>query len=249
MDLGLLLGNTTLRVATFDETGTVAGEVVHVPWSAWDQGRRLRPLVETDLDVAIVASVRDDLLGRVEQVLPSRLLPVRVARRDFPVPIGNPYERPAELGTDRLLNALAADQRAGERGSIVVDFGTAISVSVVRGGVFQGGLIAAGAHAVLAGLRIATPKLPGVDTAHRGTFLANDSRAAMATGVYWQIVGGVREILRGLREELGAPRPLILATGGAATVFSDDLPELDAVVSELTCEGLGLAWHAHRKAR
>ena len=247
MDLGLLLGNTTLRVATFDAAGLIVGGVAHVPWSEWGDGSALRALASPGRGAAVVGSVRDDFLYRVEDVLPPRLLPPQLVRRDFALPLESDYDRPDEVGTDRLLNALAAERRAGPRGSIVVDFGTALSVSVVRAGVFRGGLIAPGAEAMLAGLRLVTPRLPEVEAvAGSKRFLARDSKAAIAAGVHWQMVGGVRAMLRGISEELGPPKPLVIATGGAASRFVRDLSEVDSVVPELTCEGLGIAWSAHR---
>jgi type III pantothenate kinase len=254
MILGLLLGNSSLRHAVW-----VRGSILESGRVEWgDLDRRAadidRSIARHRIREAVIGSVRDDLLERaIERVPPG--VPVLVARRDFPLPIENRYERPEEAGTDRLLNAIAAHARAGGAPAIAVDFGTAISVTVVsREGAFLGGLIAAGGTTVARGLALSAPRLPAVEPAlpPAGSFMRfirNDTVSALRAGLYHQVAGGVRAMIQGIFTEIPWGPPLTLATGGEAALFAPWIPEIQQVVPDLGLEGLFRAHAAWRAAR
>lgn len=248
MVLGLLAGNTSLRYGLF-EAGAIA-EWGRIEWGELEgQGPRLEGLISRHpVSRCVAGSVRDDLLEQARAWLPGGLWPPRLARRDFPIPIENRYDRPDEVGTDRLLNSLAARDLAVGRATVTVDFGTAVSISVTsRDGAFVGGVIAAGGKAVAGGLKLAAPRLPLVEPAAlSGTIQRNTSRAVQC-GVYWQVAGAVRTIVQRILGELGAGAPVglapprVFATGGEALVFSSSVPEIEEVVPDLTLRGLCIA--------
>jgi type III pantothenate kinase len=242
MILGLLLGNTSLRYGVLDRERIHLSGAVRWRDLAANKGL-LADLFRTYAVAEIVAgSVRDDLLPEVMTCLPPGSPPVSLARRDFPLPIENRYEHPEEAGTDRLLNALAAGERAGGRGGVVVDFGTAVSLTVVSpDGAFLGGLIAAGSAAVIAGLKEVAPCLPAIGGLAPAAFLQRNAREALRSGLYWEIAGGVGAMLHGLVAELGLHDPLIVATGGDAPLFAPGVASIQEVVPDLTLEGLRIA--------
>lgn len=250
--LGLVVGNSRLRYGLVDGVRIVESEAV-----AWED---LDPRVPGILSAvsrsgatgSVAGSVRDDLLARVERRLPGELLPVRVARRDFPIPLRNLYERPEDVGTDRLLACLSALHRSGGRGALVVDIGTAITVSAVSpGGEFLGGAIAAGARAMARALADGAPRLSRAIAFPRGGWgtaggdgrrelIARDTESALRAGLYWQAVGGVRALIAGALAALPF-RPLVIATGGDAALLRADLPEIEDLVEDLVLEGLAIA--------
>jgi type III pantothenate kinase len=247
MILGLLLGNTSLRYGLFDgdailEPGRASWE--ELPLRGPELTERFR---QRGVDTVVAGSVRDDLLPSVSRWLPSGLPPIQLARRDFELQIPNRYARPEDAGTDRLLNAIAVRARSGGRSAVAVDFGTAVSFSVVSGeGAFLGGPIAAGGRAMLAGLRAVTPRLPPVVLERPGRLLSRETRAALVAGLYTELAGGVRSLLQGLLGELGPGPTLVLATGGEASLIAAEIPEIHEVVENLTLEGLRIAWSSHR---
>lgn len=250
MLLGLLVGNSTLKCGVLEGASVLAAAAADVE----AVGLAVEAIERIASPYAVrgtaVGSVRDDLWTRLAGALPARYRPIRVARRDFPIPIENAYARPEEAGTDRLLEAVAAARRSEGRGAVVVDFGTAVSVSVVSPeGVFLGGSIAAGWRPIAAGLAARLPRLPELDRSaprpagdprREFRLVARDARSALAGGTFWEIAGGVRAIVAGTLRELDF-RPLVLATGGDAGLFAPGIPEIDAVVPELALEGLGIA--------
>ncbi len=245
MILGCLLGNSSLQYCLFDARDD-ARPLEHVGRLAWreldDHGDQLAALSEAPgLEAVVVGSVRDDLLPRLAACL-SAAPPWLVAGRDFRLSIENRYERPEQVGIDRLLNALAASCRANGRGAIVVDFGTTISMTVVSpDGAFLGGAIASGLSCAAAGLAASAPVLPPVRLRERPPFLGRTTEAGLQAGVYWQMVGGVSRILSGLASEL-AYSPWIYATGGDAPLFVPAIREIHQTVPDLALEGLRIAY-------
>ncbi len=249
MILGCLLGNSSLQYGLFDAR-VDEGSLESVGRIAWSElGERsveLTPLFSnSNVEEAVIGSVRDDLLPVLERHLPSRLRRL-VVGRDFQLCIENCYERPEQVGIDRLLNALAASRRAAGRGAIVVDFGTTVSVSVVSPkGAFLGGAIAPGLNSGTAGLAAATPRLPSVELREPPAFLGRTTEAGLQVGLYWQSVGGIARILRGIVSELPFV-PCVYGTGGDALLFAPAIDEIDEIVPELTLQGLRTAYIERR---
>jgi type III pantothenate kinase len=242
MRLGFLVGNSRLRLALLD-----GAEVRDSAAIAWDrlscEGRGLiaERLARRGIDGVVAGSVRDDLLARLIAALPAGAPRVLVARRDFAIPVENLYERPEEAGTDRLLNALAARERFAGQSVIVVDFGTALSLSVVSAaGAFAGGLIGFGEGAVLEALRRATPRLPEVEPRPDTRAIQRATRAALAVGTHRQLTAGVRALVRALLDEVPPPARVI-ATGGDAERYAGAIPEIEAIDADLTLRGLAIA--------
>jgi type III pantothenate kinase len=242
MRLAFALGNTRLKYGLFRECKLL--ESGALAWADLAAGGflRLREVVEEAACAEVlVASVRDDRLAELASVLPQGASRLRVARRDFPVPIENRCSTPELVGTDRLLNALAARERWPHSSVAVFDFGTALSVSVVSpDGAFVGGLIGVGLPAALSALRQSTPRLPAVDVAPSRGYVQDNTKTALGAGVFWQFTGGAQRILDGVRGEL--PQPLhVVATGGDAERFVPSLRGIDAVDPDLTLRGLVIA--------
>jgi type III pantothenate kinase len=189
----------------------------------------------------VVGSVRSDRLARLREKLP-RGSALTVAGEDFQVPVENHYLRPYEVGLDRLLNALAAGDLWPGSWRVVLDFGTALSVTVITPqGAFAGGLIGVGAGAAAAALRSHTPALPPVEVRETNRFVERSTREGVASGLFWQLVGGAQTIVDGLRRELRPPVHVV-ATGGDAPWIAPALQNVDSVDALLTLKGLILAF-------
>src|SRR5919204_2281707 len=103
-------------------------------------------------------------------------------------------DNPREVGSDRIVNAIAAFDRFGGP-CIVVDFGTATTYDVVsEKGEFLGGVIAPGLEVSAVGLSRVADRLPRVEiTAPRSVIGKNTVEAIQAGLVYGTAaeVGGV----------------------------------------------------------
>jgi type III pantothenate kinase len=154
--------------------------------------------------------------------------------------LGVDYPRPETIGADRLANALAAKVHFGAP-SLVVDFGTAVTFDVVNAeGNYAGGIIAPGLSAMTDYLHERTALLPRVAIRPVRGFLGRSTEEAMRIGAVHGYRGLVRELIGGLRRELGAPGLPVIATGGYARLMARGLPEIKRVEPVLTLEGLRL---------
>ena len=153
----------------------------------------------------------------------------------FPVLVDNP----AEVGADRLVNALAAHTRY--RGPLaVVDFGTATTFDVVDGsGAYLGGVIAPGINLSLEALHRAAAALPRVAIARPQSVIGRSTVPAMQAGIYWGYVGLIEGLAKRIEAELGG-RMKLIATGGLAPLFADATAAIGHLDPDLTLDGLML---------
>ncbi len=246
MLLAVTVGNTTLRYGLFEGYSLVGHGAA--PFGPEDAPLPARWMpIGRGIEAVAVASVNP---GRLEDVLATlrnaghRLL---VAGLDLPIPIENRYRTPSEVGVDRLLNGFAASRLWPGKGTVVLDFGTALSVSVVSpAGEFLGGPIAPGAPSAGAGLSARTAQLPEVKPERPcPPFLAASTRDALEAGIFWSIAGGAARILDGLTAELPFPFHAV-ATGGDAALFAPAIPRVERVDGELTLKGLATCFEELR---
>ena len=153
--------------------------------------------------------------------------------------VGIDYPAPKSIGADRLANA-AAVAALYACPAIVVDFGTAVTFDIVSArGNYIGGVIAPGLEAMTNFLYQRTALLPKLSLKEPRRAIGRSTIGAMLSGAVFGYRGLVREILARIRAE-GFPRRKlhIVATGGYARLIAAQLPEITAVRSHLTLEGL-----------
>jgi type III pantothenate kinase len=148
-------------------------------------------------------------------------------------------DRPAEVGADRLLNALAGHKRFGGP-LIVIDFGTATTFDVVdKDGAYVGGVICPGINLSIEALHQAAAQLPRIGIARPQAVIGRSTVPAMQSGVYWGYVGMIEGLVARIKTEFGAPMRVI-ATGGLAPLFSEGTLVIEQIEPDLTLEGLRL---------
>jgi type III pantothenate kinase len=153
----------------------------------------------------------------------------------------NLYRVPAELGPDRIVNALAAYHQY-RTSLIVIDFGTATTFDAVsEAGEFLGGAISPGLGIAAEALYTRAPKLPRVDI-HEipETAIGRDTATSLHSGILLGYAGLVDAMVERMRGEMGAPPPRIIATGGLSPLMKGVSKTIEAVAPTLTLEGLRL---------
>ncbi len=147
------------------------------------------------------------------------------------------YEYPAEVGADRLVNAVAARHLCGAP-VVVVDFGTATTFDLVDAqGRYAGGIIAPGAGIAAEALFSRASRLYRVGIERPGRLIGSSTAEAMQSGIYYGYVGLVDGILRRLHAEVPGLEAVV-ATGGQAQLIAGDSEFIQRVDPMLTLEGL-----------
>ncbi|KWV48544.1 type III pantothenate kinase [Bradyrhizobium macuxiense] len=145
--------------------------------------------------------------------------------------------KPAEVGADRLVNALGA-LAVYPAPLIVVDSGTAIKLDVIgRDGAFEGGAIAPGVHLSMEALHDAAAKLPRVALQRPQRVIGNDTVSALQSGIFWGHVALIEGMIARIKAERNEAMTVV-ATGGAASLFHDASAAIDHFDPDLTIRGL-----------
>lgn len=162
--------------------------------------------------------------------------------------VGIRYPRPWTIGQDRLANAVAVHQRFGAP-SVVVDFGTAVTFDVVNSaGQYVGGVIAPGLACMTDYLHEKTALLPRIRIRETRAAVGKSTKQAMRIGAVLGYRGLVKGLIADLKRDLGVRRLPVVATGGYAGLIARGVPEIDAVRTNLTLEGLLHVWQSHQIA-
>jgi len=151
------------------------------------------------------------------------------------------YENPKELGSDRIVNAVAAYELYGGP-VITVDFGTATSYGAINEkGEFLGGVICPGLKISAEALTINAAKLPHVDIKKPPTVINKNMIGCMQSGIFYGYVGQVDYILRKMKNEIGG-KVQVIATGGLAGMIASETNMIDKIDPLLTLQGLYLIY-------
>ena len=165
------------------------------------------------------------------------------------------YDDPAEIGPDRIADAVAARAVHGAP-AIVVDLGTTTNIEVVDAtGAFAGGIIAPGLALGARSLSAATARLPQVEPAAPAHVIGRSTREAMRSGVVLgevaRIDGMLDMVLAEMRAEGAAgedPVPIVITGDDAAHLAA--LVRHDLIVDgTLTLRGLAELYRINRKPR
>ena len=151
------------------------------------------------------------------------------------------YETPRDVGTDRIVNAVAAyDQVKG--GVIVVDFGTATTFDCVsEKGDYLGGVIAPGIMISAEALVSRAAKLHPVDIAKPSRVVGRNTVQSMQSGIVFGYAAMVDGVVARIKAELGYPCTVI-GTGGYVRLIAPETTSIDRVDEVITLHGLRLLY-------
>jgi len=160
--------------------------------------------------------------------------------------LGLIYPKPAEIGQDRLANAMAAQAYFGVP-AIVIDMGTAVTFDIVSTAGYEGGIIAPGLAVMRSYLHEQTALLPELSEEElvgvKGG-IGKSTVEAMRLGVAVGFSGMIDALLRRVKAELqakGEAEPVVLSTGGTVAHLNREWMEKSEFVEDLTLMGLAVA--------
>lgn len=153
-------------------------------------------------------------------------------------------DRPQEVGTDRIVNCVAARERFGGP-ACIVDFGTATKFDALSAeGDFLGGAIAPGLGISAEALFSRASKLYRIALARPAQAIGRNTVEAMQSGVFLGYIGLVDGMVRRFEETLG-PDMKVIATGGLSPLIAPETASIQVVEPWLTLDGLRIiyAWN------
>jgi type III pantothenate kinase len=156
------------------------------------------------------------------------------------------HEHPAEVGADRIVNALAARELFGSP-SIVVDFGTAVTFDVINAqGEYVGGIIAPGLGLSAEALFAHASRLSRIDVRKPPRLVGGTTVVALQSGLYYGFASLVDGLVERLVAEIGTPKAVV-ATGGEAGLIAEESRYISDVHPTLTLVGLRLLYELNRR--
>lgn len=155
------------------------------------------------------------------------------------------YDRPQEVGADRVVNVAAAYRLYGGP-ACVVDFGTGTTFDALSArGEYLGGAIAPGVRVAAEALFTRTARLPRIDLQRPPRAIGTNTVDAMRSGILFGYVGLVEGMVARFRRELGEDMRVI-ATGGLAELIARETPVIEHVDVWLTLKGLRMIYDLNR---
>ncbi len=244
------VGNTNIVLGVYDGDALKAHWRLSTQrhWTADEFGILLKQLLQdqglgpADIQALVVSSVVPPLNPTIE----------RAGRHYFGFPplfvgpgirTGMPikYENPRDVGADRIVNAIAAQELYGVP-LILVDFGTAITFCAVSvRGEYLGGVIVPGIEISCEALFARAARLPRVELVRPPQVIGRNTVHSIQSGIVYGYAGLVDSIVRRMRAEMeGNPR--VVATGGGAEMIARECETIETVDQFLTLWGLRLIY-------
>jgi type III pantothenate kinase len=218
--LTLSIGNTSVYAGLFrDSSAPLTFRLT--PADLFQLPQRIRGGVDWVAVCSVVPAFTPDVL---RLILRTWGIEAMLLDSEADLPFRIDYRQPAELGTDRIAAAWGARSLYPRKDVIVVDCGTATTVTALRrDGVLLGGAILPGLALWAGMLSERTAQLPYVAPRRPRSPLGRSTREGIASGLFHGHAGAIRELVTSIRTVAFGRRPVtVVGTGGNAERLSDE---------------------------
>ncbi|AEB74850.1 putative transcriptional acitvator, Baf family [Clostridium botulinum BKT015925] len=204
-----------------------------------------------DIEGVIISSVVPNIMYSIEHMIRKyfNVEPI-VVGPGVKTGINIKYDNPKSVGADRIVNAVAAHELF-KKPLIIIDFGTATTYcAVTKKGDYLGGAICPGIKISAAALFEKAAKLPRIELIKPSHVICKNTVTSMQAGIVYGYIGQVDYIVSKIKQEmieLGEGEPYVIATGGFATLISEDSTTIDKVCPFLTLEGLKIIYEKNKE--
>lgn len=149
------------------------------------------------------------------------------------------YKNPAEVGADRIVNAIAGYNLFPNKNLIIVDFGTATTFCVItKEKEYLGGIILPGISISMESLERNAAQLPKVEIKGMDSVIGKTTQESIQSGLYFGQIGMVKEIKTRISKEVFKDeKPIVIGTGGFSSMFKN-AGLFDEIIPTLVLQGL-----------
>lgn len=249
MIIGFDIGNSNVTIGCFQENEIEPTVIFAIQTGEISSFNEMESLIQKKLNQegyavkkitgSIYCSVVPRLDSAIEEFLEKNDIPKIKVTSNTKTGIDFQYDKIADLGADRIVNAVAVFELYKQNeNSIVIDLGTATTFCVlVKERVFKGGIIAPGLNMFLNSLSKNTAQLFDVEFREPGKVIGQSTKSALESGIHYGFLSMIRELIFLIKKELGSPFQIIL-TGGHSSAISDFLKIDHTSDLKLTLKGL-----------
>lgn len=228
----------TVKYRTSDEYGML-----------FEQFFRYNGISAADIDDVIMSTVVPTLM----HTLPATTM--RYFNKD-PIIIGPGvktgmnirYDNPKEVGSDRIVNAVAAYEKYGGP-LIILDFGTANTFCFVnKEGDYLGGVITPGINISAEALFLRTAKLPKVELIKPDRIIGKNTVTSIQSGMVYGYIGMIDYIIEKMMQEMEVEHKnvTVVATGGFSQLIASESKYVKIIDKMLTLDGLRIIYERNK---
>lgn len=143
-----------------------------------------------------------------------------------------------QMGTDLYANAVAAHYLYPKGKKIIVDFGTALTLTAVdENGMVLGVIIAPGVMTSLNALVGNTAQLPDIELVKPKSTLGKDTETCMQSGIIYGYSAMVQGLIQKIKNELQSDC-FVISTGGLGHIYKQFISEINIDDKLHTIKGL-----------
>ncbi|OGS44730.1 MAG: hypothetical protein A2539_03845 [Elusimicrobia bacterium RIFOXYD2_FULL_34_15] len=210
--LAVDIGNTTINFGLFENGKLISKKKV--------LSKKFKSNPYKNYCKAIISSVVPNLTLKTKKIIKKATV---VINKNIPIKIK--IKNPKQVGTDRLVNALAAKKIYGYP-AIIIDSGTATTFDIIsKKGEYIGGIIAPGIRISAEALNEKTAKLPKINLTNinknKLNVVGKNTEEAIKSGIIYGHVGLIREVVNEIRKQNPEIRNAkIILTGGYSKLLS-----------------------------
>ncbi len=227
---------STLKMRTSDETGSLIRSLFN-----------LNDISVLDIEAVVVSSVVPDVMYSLTNAIRKYLRHnAMVIGSGMKTGINLRMENPKEMGADRIMNLVAANEIYGGP-AIVIDYSTATTFDVIdENGEFLTGITAPGIQVCAEALYERAAKLPKFEIKRPESIITKNTVESMQAGLVISHIGETIYIIETIKEELQIPDMKVIATGGMGRVIDENDDIFDVYDPVLTLQGLRLMYEKNK---
>lgn len=154
-------------------------------------------------------------------------------------------DNPAQLGSDRVADAVAAIHEY-PCPLIIIDMGTATTISAIDGSKnFLGGMIIPGLRVSLDSLTTRTSQLPKISLDPPKRVIGSNTIDCMRSGIIYSNASSIDGVVEKIEEEIGE-QCTVISTGGLAKVIIPYCKRKIIIDDQLLLKGLMIIYNKNR---